>query len=105
MVDVDINPFGDHDKTDAHPDETGENIPLTPEGAMGGDTFEPDHEQETSFGEGKLKKEGSPILISTVYTRSYLSIINKSLVRHITITLDMKASKARMSHSLIKMDH
>ena len=35
MADVDIDPFGDHDKTDSHPDE-GENIPLTPGGEMGG---------------------------------------------------------------------
>ena len=26
MADVDIDPFGEHDKTDSHPD--GENIPL-----------------------------------------------------------------------------
>ena len=32
MADIDINPFGDHDKTDSHPDETGENILLTPGG-------------------------------------------------------------------------
>ena len=24
MADVDIDPFGEHDKTDSHPDETGE---------------------------------------------------------------------------------
>ena len=33
MADVDTNPFGDHDKTDAQPDETGETIPLNPGGA------------------------------------------------------------------------
>ena len=38
MADVDIDPFGDHDKPDDCPDETGENIPLTPGGAMGGST-------------------------------------------------------------------
>ena len=49
MADVDIDPFGEHDKTDTHPDETGEN--------PGGATWEPEpeHEQETSFG-GKLMK-------------------------------------------------
>ena len=42
MADVNINPFRDHDKTDKHPDETGENIPLSLGGAMGGSTWEPE---------------------------------------------------------------
>ena len=45
MADVDINPFGEHE---SRPDEPmGENIPLTP---VGGSNWEPEHEQETSFG-------------------------------------------------------
>ena len=28
MAGVDIDPFGEHDKTDSHPDEIGTNIPL-----------------------------------------------------------------------------
>ena len=44
MADIDIDPFGDHNKTD---EPTGENIPLTP---GGGSIWEPEHEQETSFG-------------------------------------------------------
>ena len=48
MADVDIDPSGHHDKTDSHPDE-GENIPFNPGGAMGGPTWEPEHEQETLF--------------------------------------------------------
>ena len=32
MADIDIDPFGDHDKPDDHPDETFENIPLTKRG-------------------------------------------------------------------------
>ena len=36
MADIDIDPFGDHDKTDSHPDETGESIPLNSRG--GGST-------------------------------------------------------------------
>ena len=47
MADIDIDPFGDHDKTESRPDELmGENIPLTP---GGGSTWEPELEQETSF--------------------------------------------------------
>ena len=46
MADVDINLFGEHDRTESRTDETGENIPLTP---VGGSTWEPEHEQETSF--------------------------------------------------------
>ena len=48
MADVDIDPFGEHDRTESRTDETGENIPLTP---VGGSTWKPERgEQETSFG-------------------------------------------------------
>ena len=53
MTDVDINYFGDHDKTDSHPDE-GDNIPLNPGGVMGGSTWEPECKQETLFGGARL---------------------------------------------------
>ena len=44
MADVDIDPFGEHELM---PDEpTGEDIPLTP---VGGSTWEPERDQETSF--------------------------------------------------------
>ena len=46
MADIDINPFGDHESRPEEP--MGENIPLTPVG--GGSTWEPQCEQETSFG-------------------------------------------------------
>ena len=42
MADVDTDPFGEHDKTDSYPDKTGQTIPLTPGGAMGGSSWEPD---------------------------------------------------------------
>ena len=32
MADVDINLFGEHDKTNSNPDETCESIPLNPGG-------------------------------------------------------------------------
>ena len=32
MADIDIDPFNNHDKTDAQPDKTGETIPLIPGG-------------------------------------------------------------------------
>ena len=48
MADVDIDPFGEHNRTESRTDEIGENIPFTP---VGGSTWEPDlREQETSFG-------------------------------------------------------
>ena len=47
MADVDIDPFGEHNRTESRTDETGENIPLTP---VRGSTWEPMHEQKTSFG-------------------------------------------------------
>ena len=54
-----MGPFGNHNKTDSHPDETGENISLTPRGAehVGGGTWEPEPKQETSFGGTSLRME------------------------------------------------
>ena len=49
MADIDIDPFGEHESRPEEP--TDENIsldPVTPVG--GGSTWEPTHEQETSFG-------------------------------------------------------
>ena len=45
MADVDIDPFGEHDKTE---EPTDENIPLDPV-TQGRSTWEPEHEQKTSF--------------------------------------------------------
>ena len=45
MADVDIDPFGESQSRTDEP--TGESIPLTP---VGGSTWEPEREQETSFG-------------------------------------------------------
>ena len=48
MADIDIDPFGEHESRPEEP--TDEHIPLdlvTPVG--GGSTWEPTHEQETSF--------------------------------------------------------
>ena len=42
MADVDIDPFGEHDKTDSHPDE-GQSILFTPGGRIEGEsTWEPE---------------------------------------------------------------
>ena len=58
MTDVeDIDLFGDHDKTDTHLDKKGKIITLTPGGAMGGATWEPEHKQETSFRRTSLREE------------------------------------------------
>ena len=46
IADIDIDPFGEHESRPEEP--TDEHIPLTPVG--GGSTWEPTHEQETSFG-------------------------------------------------------
>ena len=49
MADIDIDSFSNHGKTEEPTGETtGETIPLTPKG-VGGATWEPEHEQETSF--------------------------------------------------------
>ena len=49
MADVDIDPFEEHESRPEEPTDTGENIPLIP-GGGGRSTWEPEHEQETSFG-------------------------------------------------------
>ena len=46
MTDVNINPFGEHDKTDEEPN-TGETIPFAPPIVINTPSWEP--EQETSF--------------------------------------------------------
>ena len=49
MVDIDIDPFGEHKSRTDEP--TDEHIPLDPVTPVGGrSTWEPTHEQETSFG-------------------------------------------------------
>ena len=50
MADIDIDPFERHDRTESRTDETGQNIPTSPVTPVGGgSTWEPTHEQETSF--------------------------------------------------------
>ena len=53
---VDIDPFGEHDKTDSHPD--GENISLPPVTPGGRSTWQPEHKQETSFGGERTSLRG-----------------------------------------------
>ena len=69
MADVNIDPFGDHNKTESRPDEpTGENIPLTPVG--GGSTWEPECEQETSFrGEESLGNKLLKVDVERLYQK------------------------------------
>ena len=50
MADIDIDPFREHDRTESRTDETGENIPIPLVTPVGGSTWEPTHERETSFG-------------------------------------------------------
>ena len=54
MADIDIDPFGEHESRTEEP--TDEHIPLDPV-TPGGSTWEPTHEQETSFrGESQRTK-------------------------------------------------
>ena len=72
MADIDIDPFGEHDRTE---EPTDENIPLSLIGPKGGSTWEPECEQvepETSFG-GKsletLKYEALESFVKSLYKR------------------------------------
>ena len=78
MADVDIDPFGDHNKTESRPDEPmGENIHLT---AGGGSTWEPEHEQETSFGGGRTQERR--------FINSYVDSLYEELSKHYNQTSD-----------------
>ena len=79
MADVDVNPFGDHDKTDSHSDDTGENIPLPPVNPGEGGTWEPEREQGTSFGGRKTQERR--------VTDSYFNSLYKELSLHYSQTL------------------
>ena len=53
MADIDIDPFGEHGKTESRTDETGENIPLSPVIPGGRSTWEP----ECELGPTRMQKE------------------------------------------------
>ena len=62
MADVDIDPFGEHGRTE---EPTDENIPLTPVTPVGGgrsSTWEPEREQETSSGSPEVPLSRGEIL-------------------------------------------
>ena len=60
MADVDIDPFGEHGRTE---EPTDENIPLTPVTPVGRSTWEPERgEQETSFGSPEVPLSRGEIL-------------------------------------------
>ena len=73
MADVDIDPFGENDRTESTTDETGENIPLTP---VGGSTWEPEHEQETSF-----RGTSQRTRLVKDYVKIYIKSYPKTLVK------------------------
>ena len=66
MADVDINPFGEHDRTESRPDE---NIPLPPVTPVErGSTWEPERNQETSFrGESRAGVLYKEYLVGEIY--------------------------------------
>ena len=71
MVDVDIEPFGEHDKTDSQPNETDEIISFTPGGVTeGGST----PEQETSFRGTSQKTE-----VLTEHIKALYHVLSENL--------------------------
>ena len=82
MADVDIDPFGEHDRTESRTDnhtETGENIPFTPVwGGRSSSTWEPEREQETSFGGGESQR--------TKLMKDYVKDLYKKLSENISGT-------------------
>ena len=83
MADVDIDPFGEHNKTESRTDdhtETGENIPFTPVGGGRSSTWEPEREQETSF-EGESQR--------TKLMKDYVKDLYKKLSENIGETPEL----------------
>ena len=77
MADVDIDPFGEHESWPEEP--TDEHIPLSPVTPVrGGSTWEPTHEQETSFG-GESQR--------TKLMKDYVKDLYKNLSENIDETL------------------
>ena len=68
MADVDIDPFEERESRPEEPTDTGENVPLIP---GGGSTWEPEREQETSFG-GMSQRTTSRKIMLEIYIKSYL---------------------------------
>ena len=79
MADVDIDPFGEHESRPDDNTETGENIPFTPVG--GGSTWEPTHEQETSFGGRESQR--------TKLMKDYVRDLHKKLSENIGETAEL----------------
>ena len=79
MADVDIDPFGEHDRTESRPEEpTGENIPLTPVG--GRSTWEPECEQETLFG----GLSGARVRLNAIFVEDKVNGLYEILSEHFT---------------------
>ena len=76
MADVDIDPFGEHEWRPEEP--TDEHIPLDPVTPVGGgSTWEPSHEQETSFG----GRESQRTKLMKDYIKIYIKNYQKTLVK------------------------
>ena len=70
MAYVDIDPFGRHDKPDAHPDEhLDETIPFMPGEVIEGGTWEPECKQEASFRGTSLRMKVLRECIEVLYRK------------------------------------
>ena len=72
MANIDIDPFGEHE---SRTDETGENFPFTPVGR--GSTWEPEREQETSFGRESQRTKIMKDYVKDIYIKSYWKTLIK----------------------------
>ena len=78
MADVDMDPFGEHGRTESRTDETGENIPFTPVGGGRSSTWEPERgEQETSFGSPEVPLSRGEILHKEYLVGEIYELIGK----------------------------
>ena len=77
MADVDIDPFGEHKSRPEEP--TDEHIPLYPVTPGRSSTWEPTHEQKTSFGGRESQR--------TKLMKDYVKDLYKKISENITILL------------------
>ena len=71
MADIDIDSFGEHDRTESRTDETGENIPLIPAGGQLGNQTE--ESKKLHLEEKAIELNLCKIMLE-IYIESYLKV-------------------------------
>ena len=84
MADIDIDPFGEHESRTEEP--TDENIPLTLV-TQGRSTWEPEREQETSFGSPEVSLSRGEILHKEYLVGEIFELIGNKMHQRLELNL------------------